>query len=357
MQPTSIGAMSNTPTIAFLGPRGTFTEQAALEFLRAGQVPGVPASSVGTDPESAATLEPRTSPAEALGELREGRADYAVIALESSVDGPVAQAEDALVTGDRVQILAELLVPIRFGIGVRAGEAERFQGSGAAAAGAAAPVFSTHPVAEAQVRGWVAENLPEVQFSPAPSNAAAAQAVAEGQADICAAPLRALELYGLEAIATDVADVAEAFTRFALVSRPVPPAPRTGHDRTGVAFTAQHDRPGSLIYALQQLSLRGVNLTRISSRPTRELLGTYVFHIEMIGHIEDSAVAAALQGLQRESSWIRYLGSWPLATAPRGVDEEHLVKILGNVTSEAPDEGPSERWLADMMNPAEDHRA
>ena len=115
--------MSNTPTIAFLGPRGTFTEQAALEFLRGGHVPGVPASSAGSDPENAAQLEPRTSPAEALGALREGQADYAVIALESSVDGPVAQAEDALVTGDRVQILAELLVPIRFAIGVRAGEA------------------------------------------------------------------------------------------------------------------------------------------------------------------------------------------------------------------------------------------
>src|SRR5699024_9600319 len=94
---------------------------------------------------------------------------------------------------------------------------------------AVAPVFSTHPVAEAQVRGWVAENLPEVQFSPAPSNAAAAQAVAEGRADICAAPLRALEIYGLEVIATDVADVAEAFTRFAWSPAPSRPhrAPAT----------------------------------------------------------------------------------------------------------------------------------
>src|SRR5699024_5402222 len=130
-------------------------------------------------------------------------------AIESSVDGPVSHTEDALANGEPLQIYQEVLVPVEFSILVRPGvSAESVE------------TFTTHPVAEAQVRGWVGENLPGVRFIPASSNAAAAAAVAAGEVDAAASPARAGEIHGLEALAAGVADVAGAYTRFVLVGRP-----------------------------------------------------------------------------------------------------------------------------------------
>ncbi len=326
------------PTIAFLGPRGTFTEQAVHDFLAQGRIPGVPTTSQSTIKDC--ELLPVDSPAAALDAVRSGTAQCAVVAVESSVDGPVVHTEDALISGERVQVIAETLVPITFSIGVRPGEAEKVRAGEAH--------FTTHPVAQAQVRDWISAHLPNASFVPASSNGAAAKAVADGTADICAAPKRALELYGLEPLADGVADVADAFTRFGLVTLPQTPPDRTGRDRTGVAFTMPHE-PGSLLNAMQQFSLRGVNLTRIGSRPTRALMGTYVFHIGMVGHIDDPAVADALAGLQREASWVRFIGSWPLASIPEAQGE--LTEILGDAGSLPTDYAESQAWLATMRDP------
>ena len=315
--------------VAFLGPRGTFTEQALREFVSAGHVPA-----------QAETVE-AAAPGVALKMVRDNHAEFACVALESSVDGPVAQTEDALVTGDRLQIYHEVIVPVAFTIMVRPGTKPED-----------VRTITTHPVAEAQVRQWIAKHLPNAQFVPASSNGAAAQMVAEGGADAAAAPERAREIHGLEALAQNVADVPGAHTRFVLVGKPAAPTPRTGNDRTGVAFILEN-QPSSLLDALTQLSARGVDMSRISSRPLRgvwnapgtsegdlPMSGHYVFHVGLVGHIEDAAVAEALAGLRRVARHVRYLGSWP---ASEDVKNRHQ-------GSAPPDFAESAAWVVRLKN-------
>ena len=274
-----------TTTIAFLGPAGTFTEAAVHKF--AAHLPQVETMPVG-------------SPSEAVAAVRAGQAEYACVAIENSVDGAVTTTFDALVEAEPVQIYREVDIPVAFSIMTR-------QGAGDIAR------LSTHPVAFQQIRGWVKDNLPKVEFVPASSNAAAAEAVARGEADAAAAPARAAEIFGLETIAQDVADVEGAATRFVLVGRPGKPTARTGQDRTSVIFTLPNE-PGSLVGALQDFAHRGVDLSRIESRPTREAFGTYRFYVDLIGHIDDQPVAEALRALWLRTEDLLFLGSWPAAT-------------------------------------------
>ena len=274
-----------TTTIAFLGPAGTFTEAAVHKFVA--HLPEVETLPVG-------------SPSEAVAAVRAGQADYACVAIENSVDGAVTTTFDALVEAEPVQIYREVDIPVAFSIMTRPGKGDIRR-------------LSTHPVAFQQIRGWVKHNLPEVEFVPASSNAAAAEAVARGDADAAAAPARAAEIFGLETIAQGVADVEGAATRFVLVGRPARPTARTGQDRTSVIFTLPNE-PGSLVGALQDLAHRGVDLSRIESRPTRETFGTYRFYVDLIGHIEDQPVAEALRALWLRTEVLLFLGSWPAAT-------------------------------------------
>lgn len=274
-------------TVTYLGPQGTFTEMALLELARRGDIPGeLEAVAVG-------------SPAEALAHVRRGEADYACVAIENSVDGPVTPTFDALTAGPELQIYRETELGVAFSILVCPGTGRADVRS-----------FTTHPVAYPQVKDWLDKNLPGVEVFQASSNAAAAHQVADGDHDACAAPARAGELLGLVSLADGVADVRGARTRFLLVGKPGVPTPRTGRDRTSVAFTLPH-RPGTLMDALNELGVRGVSLSRIESRPTRQVMGTYRFHVDLIGHIEDPAIAEALAALHRRAEDLRFLGSWP----------------------------------------------
>lgn len=279
-------------TVAYLGPAGTFTD-AALHRLRA-------------DARAAPLLAdarpiPAATPDEALSLVRSREADYACVPFENSVDGTVNPTSDALAVGDRLQIFAETELDVVFSILVRPGtRAEDVR------------VLRTHPVAAAQVRRWVGENLPNARIETASSTAAGAEEVAARIADATAAPARAGEINGLVPLAEDVADVGGARTRFVLVGRPAPPTPRTGSDRTCVIFGLPHE-PNSLVQALTELSIRDIDLTRIGSRPTRVERFTYLFHVDLVGHIDDPVVAEALLALRHRTENLRYLGSWPVA--------------------------------------------
>lgn len=280
-----------TIPVAFLGPRGTFTEEALWAF--APLIGGVKPISVD-------------SPFEALDAVRTGAAEYAVVAIENSVDGSVTSTSDALVEYPGAQIYREVELPISFAIMVRPGtDLEEL-------ADLRAPRLSTHPVAYSQVKRWVKEHVPNAAFQPASSNAAAAQAVADGDADVAAAPLRTAEMLGLDVVASEVADVAGAHTRFVLVGKAGTPTPRTGDDRTSVVFQLPNE-PGTLVGALQEFAYRGVDLSRIESRPTREEANTYNFYVDLVGHIDDMPVAEALRSLWLRSTQISFLGSWPRA--------------------------------------------
>ncbi|MCV7101261.1 ACT domain-containing protein, partial [Mycobacterium palustre] len=159
---------------------------------------------------------------------------------------------------------------------------------------------------------------------PAYSNADAARQVAEGQADAAVTSPLAAAHWGLASLADGVVDERNARTRFVLIGPPGPPPARTGADRTSVVLRIDNV-PGALLSALAEFGIRGIDLTRIESRPTRTELGTYLFFADCVGHIDDGAVAEALKALHRRCADVRYLGSWPTGSAagvpPPSVDE------------------------------------
>ncbi|MDO3640231.1 ACT domain-containing protein, partial [Mycolicibacterium arseniciresistens] len=135
-----------------------------------------------------------------------------------------------------------------------------------------------------------------------------------------------------EALASGVVDENNARTRFLLAGRPAPPPTRTGADRTSVVLRLANE-PGALVTAMTELSVRDIDLTRIESRPTRTGLGTYVFFLDFVGHIDDAAVAEALRALHRRCADVRYLGSWPTGVAagappPQLDDASHWLAAL-----------------------------
>ncbi len=277
---------------AYLGPEGTFTE-AALRTL--------PAAAHGE-------LLPMPSVPEALDAVRGGDADFATVPLENSVEGSVAATLDELAVGEPLMVTREVLFPVSFTL-MACGPMDL----------ADVRRIGTHPHAEAQCRRWLAENLPHAQFVSAPSTAAAAAALADGSAHYdaaIAAPIAA-ERYRLAALADKIGDNPDAVTRFVLVSRPGPPPTPTGADKTSLVAFIADDHPGALLEVLQEFAVRGVNLTRIESRPTGESLGRYCFSIDCEGHVDEARVGEALMGLRRVCADVRFLGSYPRADGVR----------------------------------------
>ena len=287
--------------IAYLGPEGTFTEAALLTMTAAGVVPG----------GGELTPEPAESTQSALEAVRSGAADFACVPIENSIEGSVLPTLDSLASGSPLQIYAELTLDVSFSIVTRPGvDAGRVRS------------VAAFPIAAAQVRQWLAANLPAAALIPTNSNAAAALDVVDGRADAGGSTALAAQRYGLASLAEGVVDEPNARTRFVLVGRPGPPPARTGADRTSVVLRID-SAPGALVSAMNEFGIRDIDLTRIESRPTRTGLGTYVFFLDCVGHIEDSAVAEALKALYRRCADVRYLGSWPTGAAA-GVLPPHL---------------------------------
>lgn len=283
-------------SIAYLGPRGTFSQAALIQMSAAGLVPGAPMTRWDEHPTD-------STPA-ALAAVRSGAAEYACVPIENSIDGSVLPTLDSLALDPELQIFAELTLDVAFSIVVASGTAA-----------ADVRTIAAFPVAAAQVRRWLAQHLPNATIVPAISNAGAAEDVVAGRADAGVSTALAAELYDLPTIADGVVDEPNARTRFVLVGRPAPPPPRTGADRTSVVLRLANV-PGALVGALNEFAERGIDLTRIESRPTRIELGTYVFFLDFAGHLEDEAVAEALEALSRRCTAVRYLGSWPMDSAP-----------------------------------------
>ena len=277
--------------IAYLGPEGTFTEAALRQITAAGLVPEQGLGEVQPSPVE--------SNSAALDAVRDGAADYACVPIENSIDGSVTPTLDSLAIGSPLQVFAETTLNIAFSIVVKPGRSA-----------ANVRTLAAFSVAAAQVRHWVAANLADAKPRPAYSNADAAQQVAEGHVDAAVTSPLAATRWGLATLAEGVVDEPNARTRFLLVGRPGPPPARTGADRTSVVLYVDN-APGALLAALAEFGVRGIDLTRIESRPTRTGLGTYRFFADCVGHIDDDAVAEALKALHRRCADVRYLGSWP----------------------------------------------
>jgi prephenate dehydratase len=286
-------------SIAYLGPEGTFTEAALLQMIDGGMVPL-------HSPAAVRPMPVDSTPA-ALDAVRDGAAAYACVPIENSIDGSVTPTLDSLAIGTPLQVFAELTLDVAFSIVVKPGRTA-----------ADVHTLAAFPIAAAQVRRWLAAHLPTAELCPANSNADAAQQVADGHVDAAvSSPLAGIQR-GLSTLADGVVDEANARTRFVLVGPQGQPPARSGADRTSVVLRID-SAPSALVSALAEFGIRGIDLTRIESRPTRIELGTYVFFLDCVGHIDDDAVAEALKALHRRCTDVRYLGSWPtglLAGAP-----------------------------------------
>jgi prephenate dehydratase len=272
--------------LAYLGPEGTFAEE-ALRIL-APEAERLPSANVSA----------------ALDAARRGEADGAVVPMENSIEGGIATTLDELAWGEPLLITAELLLPVEFSLLVRPGKE----------IGDIKRVIS-HPAALTQCRGYIARELPDAVTVSASSTAGAAQEVAlpGSPYDAAISARIAGEHYGLVELAGGIGDRSDTVTRFVRVSRPAPPPAPTGSDRTSLVAFLSDDHPGALLEMLTEFSVRGVNLTRIESRPTGGGIGRYFFHFDFEGHIADARVGEAVSGLHRVCEGVRFLGSYPRA--------------------------------------------
>lgn len=267
--------------LAHLGPRGTYTEAAAAVH----------------DPD--AELVPVPTVTEAVAAVERGEADACVCALENSLEGGVRDTLDQLLRDElAVAIAAEVVIPIRHVLVGAAGSDP-----------ATAPVVYSHPQALAQCRRRLQELAPGARPVASLSTAAAIESALAEPGALAIGNQRAAELYGARVLRPDLADESDNETRFVVLARADHPA--TGDDKTSIAFTTQHDRPGSLMEALTLFYEQDINLTRVESRPTRRQLGTYIFLLDMEGHRTDRAVAQALGALGELAEWLRVFGSYP----------------------------------------------
>ncbi|HEY2193525.1 MAG TPA: prephenate dehydratase [Actinomycetospora sp.] len=282
--------------VAYLGPPGTFCEQALRSLVEA---PG--SAFTGAVPRAAA------STTAALDLLRAGEVELACVPIENSVEGAVPATMDGLVESPPVVVVREILLPVRFAVLVRPGTTR-----------ADVRTVASHPHGEAQTSRWLATHLPAAETRMTPSTAAAAAAVADGQVDAAVCAPVAARHYGLEALADGVHDTGDAVTRFVVVAPAGVRLPAaTGSDRTSIAATTVNE-PGALLAILTEFAIRGVDLTRIESRPSKERLGTYWFFLDGAGHVGEPAMGEALAALHRRCTDLRFLGSYPRARVPAG---------------------------------------
>jgi prephenate dehydratase len=308
-------ADSTAPTrFAYLGPEGTFTEAALVRLVR------------GLEGPAGWTAQPEPSVAAALAAVRDGTCSAALVPLENSVEGSVPATMDGLVDGEPLVITREVFLDVAFVLAARPGTT--LDGVGTVA---------SHPHALAQCRGRIAELVPDAEVLPAASTADAARRVAAGELDAAVCAAIAADRYALTALAPDLADHPGAVTRFVLVQRPGELPARTGADKTTVTAVVA-DRTGALLDLLVQFAVRGISLTRIESRPTRERLGVYSFSIDCEGHVADRRVGDALAALHRLAEEVRFLGSYPRADELPGKPVEEQVGDAAFTDAEA--------WLA-----------
>lgn len=288
-QPASPPTADGPTPIAYLGPRGTFTEQA---LQHQPDLAGRP-------------LLACDSMVDALFAVHDGTAELGVLPIENAIEGTVNATIDTLASDVDLLIQRELVEPVSLNLLVNPG-------------GTVSGIerIVSIPIAAAQCRTWLRENLADVPHDAANSTAEAASAVARsGDPKVAAiANVRAAEVYGLEVAAADIEDHPDNHTRFVVVGRNTIPAP-TGHDKTSIVVYQRADRPGSLLAILQEFAARSINLTLLLSRPTKTALGDYYFVLDLEGHIAEEVVADCLRNLKATQADVKFLGSYPAAGA------------------------------------------
>jgi prephenate dehydratase len=273
--------------IAYLGPPGTFSEEAVGRCDLA----------AGDEPLPCASFQ------DAWEAVLAGRADAALLPVENSIEGAIGTTLDLQVHRHGLMIRREVLLPVQQQLLARPGTTL-----------AEVTRVLSHPQPLGQCAGFLRQRLPGARLEATHSTADAAQQVSQGLAGAAAIGSRAAAgRYGLSIIAESIQDSDENTTRFVLVA-PADEAP-TGRDRTSIAFTLDRDRPGGLYELMGEFASRGINLSKIESRPMKQALGHYIFYVDLEGHRLDAPCAAALESVRRLVHRFYLLGSYPRATA------------------------------------------
>ena len=269
--------------LAFLGPVGTFTEEASLAY----------------DPQ--AQLIPFASIPAVAEAVVSGMADGGMVPIENSLEGSVTDTLDLLIQEKALHIWQELVLPIEHCLLGK--EETRVQ---------QVEVIYSHPQALAQCRRFLGRCFPKAQMVAALSTAAAVQEMLQSNSiAVAIANQRSAKLYDAKVLARAIQDSSTNVTRFVLLA--LKDHPRTGSDKTSLCFSFDEDRPGLLHSVMEELAQRGINLTKIESRPTKESLGRYIFLIDLDGHREDPPVREILDRVQAKVSMLRVFGSYPRA--------------------------------------------
>ena len=280
------------PSIGYLGPRGTFSQE-ALE------------ANVGDEFESHV---PCSTIPEVLFAVESGKVTNGIVPIENSIEGSVNVTLDTLAFETHLFIEREFVHPVRHRLATRP-RVWRNE----------IKTIVSHPHATAQCRQFLARNFPKTPIVAANSTAEAALEVSRSEEPRAAVTTEiAARLYDLVVLERDIEDYESNQTRFILVGKEQ--APRTGADKTSMACFIRENRPGSLLEILTEFASRGINLTKIESRPTKKLLGEYYFFIDILGHVEDVHVRDALGSLMGKLREIKLLGSYAAASPPQEVE-------------------------------------
>ena len=268
--------------IAYLGPPGTFTEEAAI--LYAPEADHVPFMNPGAVAQAVAS----------------GMAEEGVVAIENSLEGAVTDTLDLLIHESHLSIRYEVVLPIVHCLIVKPGtRVEDIQ------------TVSSHPQALGQCRRFIERRLPKAQVQAALSTSAAVEQMLSHEHGAAIATRRAAQLYGAEILAEGIQDSASNETRFVVLAKS--DHEPTGHDKTSLCFAFTEDRAGILVGVMQAFSSRGISLAKIESRPSKESLGKYIFLVDLEGHRLDPPVKAALDEVVRQTDPQRFkiFGSYP----------------------------------------------
>ena len=278
-------ALEKTMTIAYLGPEATFTHQAAIRRFG-----------------SSLRYAPQKTINDIFAEVSRNRADYGVVPVENTTEGVVTHTLDMFVDSD-LKIVSQIVLPIQYCLAAKCKLASVRR-------------LYVHPQALGQCRSWVQKNLPHAEILETSSNARSAELVAH-PAGKTARPRRdvatvtgllAAEKYGLSVLEQDIQDNAANATRFLVLGRQC--SPPTGHDRTSLMVSVM-DKIGALHEAIAAFRRYNINMTKIESRPSKRKAWEYFFFIDCDGHVQDRKVSKAIALLERESSFVKVLGSYP----------------------------------------------
>ncbi|MBU4483438.1 MAG: prephenate dehydratase [Actinomycetia bacterium] len=276
--------MSIKKKIAYLGPPGTFTEEALDKFIKdLSQVRKISFPTV----------------ADVIRSVDRGEADEGLVPMENSIEGSVNITQDILTFESEAKIIGEVTIPVKHSlIGKKNIKLDNIK-----------KVIS-HPHATAQCRKFLSTNLKGAEIIAANSTAEAVKILKEENDDIAAIGTKtAAKIYDLEIIENDIEDNKDNKTRFVFIGNSI--QPKTGNDKTSIVCFLKEDRPGSLYNILKEFACRNINLARLESRPAKKDLGDYVFMIDLDGHLHDENIFEAIEVLRKGVYLVKILGSYP----------------------------------------------